>query len=296
MKTTLRVIIMKKNVILLAVSVIVLLFFNLIIVFSNAANLSDNFYIFDENEFQQIQRQFQSEDLFDYLGERKSPYSENAYKYYTVRSEEFRDAALANSDISPLISDDDHRWAVPLSSALAIYYQEDDEWKLAGLMNYRSDSKGETVDRQLVQEEVLNVLKRGEHLVLGPVFFKAVNYSTVFAYFKTDADQYVIPFSWIGGQTGLRNGILYSAKTAVETLEEYYPIPETAEDYDPEMMGDSRVLIEEPETKKSLIHTAGILHSQKTVRIDSQTGLILLFGNVVLLFLITVIVLRRRKA
>lgn len=221
-------------------------------------------YTFDEAEFEMIQERVGKEEILSFIGEENVAVRDVAYRYYFIRSEVLRDKALAGEDISLSITNDSHVWVVPMDKSAACYYEEDGLWKCGITMQYPSDGSGtgEFVNNMQVSQRIMQVLDRGESLILGPVYFRAPKYSTVFAYFKTDMDQYLIPYSHVSRFTKLINGELYTALEAIRTIEEYYPIPEEAEKGDPSMMGDNRAYMREAVPEHYLIPDMGALHAE----------------------------------
>ena len=231
---------------------------------SFASEIWNNPYTFDEAEFEVIQKRVGKEEILSFIGEENVAVRDVAYRYYFIQSEVLRDKALAGEDISLSIINDNHVWVVPMSKSAACYYEEDGSWKCGITMQYPSDGSGmgEFVNNMQVSQRIMQVLDRGENLILGPVYFRAPKYSTVFAYFKTDMDQYLIPYSYVSRFTKLINGELYTALEAIRTIEEYYPIPEEAEKGDPSLMGDNRAYMREAAPEHYLIQDMGVLHAE----------------------------------
>ena len=233
---------------------------------SFASEIGKSPYTFDKEEFEIIREKVGKEEILSFSGEENVAVRDAAYRYYFIRSEILRDKALSGEDISLSITNDRHVWVVPMNRSAACYYEEDGSWKLGITMQYPSDGsgRGEFIDNMQVSERITQVIDRGESLILGPVYFRAPKYSTVFAYFKTDRGQYLIPHSYVSRFTKLNNGELYTALEAIRTIEENYAIPEEIENADPSLMGDGRAFMREAVPERYLIEDMGVLRAEIT--------------------------------
>lgn len=248
----------------IAASIVACIIFS-VSVFAAETDIESFKTVFDTSEFSEIEEAVKSDQLLikDKIVDKDSAVlfgsSEiTAYKLYSIRTSDFIDAMLVETNGRDIISDD-YVWVVatPENQIIRVAKNDQNEWRVLGYKEF-DDKEAQT---DIVQESKLNsdIESRFDGNVQYCVFFEVSMYNTTFAYIEVEGEHYYIPFGSRPDLTGLENGKFYSSTEVGSILNKMFPDVYRSEENSGSRMNVSRESQSNEKTRPIIISVVGVV-------------------------------------
>ena len=179
-----------------------------------------------------------------------------AYKLYSLKKSDIVAAYAENGDIKSAISEE-FRWMVPTKDGnrVATILLDNREWVEVGYRE-KIEEKSEYVgiiDTDVIDRQQLHKTldKKSKDVIIDLKNIWVPQYHMNFTYFRTETDEYLIPYATRPDFTGLKNGEAYEAKVAIETLKQNMPMDYNLDDDGGANAGAGIPLIENSDSSSS---------------------------------------------
>lgn len=252
---------MFKKVIVLITALSLLLSAKLVCFASNTSDIiNKDIY---SNEFAKIKSDISKDENLTKVGTFDF---DSAYKVYTLTQPHISLAYDEHQNIKNAITNE-YKWMIPTTDnkQLATAQLSNDKWEIIGYKEDDNSKNTYAIDKQQITKAFDKQSKiTGDNIIDYKNIWSPMIYTT-FAYIQTNENEYLIPFGSRPDLTGLENGKIYEAKTAVEILNKNAP-PQT------------------DDTKK--LDNAGVNSSQKNVENSIKNSNVVLISTIIILILL----------